>query len=63
MLRRNPENECGTPVGQINVVVQGLPGVQTISFYCNRPRLHKGMCTFVGKEVTILANRDRIIRP
>lgn len=53
VLRRNPERECGTPVGQINVTVQGLPGFQTISFYCNKHRLHTDECAFVGQEVVV----------
>lgn len=53
VLRRNAEHECGTPVGQINVQIQGL-GLQTISFYCNQPRLHTDGCKFVGSEVTVL---------
>ena len=55
VLRRNAEHECGTPVGQINVVVDTLPGVQTISFYCNQPRLHTDRCRFVGTEVVVEA--------
>lgn len=62
VLRRNPEAECGTPVGQVNVVVHGLPGVQTISFYCNLPRLHIGGCKFVATQVVITANRSEIHR-
>lgn len=53
VLRRNPEKECGTPVGQVNVVVQGLAEIQTISFYCNKPRLHLDECEFLGKEVRV----------
>lgn len=57
VLRRNPEKECGTPVGQLNVVIHGLPGYQTLSFYCNLSRLHLGGCRFVGEEVIVEANR------
>ena len=52
VLRRNAEHECGTPVGQVNVMIQDL-GLQSISFYCNQPRLHIGACLFRGKEVEI----------
>lgn len=60
VLRRNSENECGNPVGQISVAVQGLPGFQTISFYCNQPRLHTDGCRFVGKQVVVVANRHQV---
>jgi len=53
VLRRNPEQECGNPIGQVNVAVHGLPGFQTISFYCNLKRLHNEGCKFVGNEVVI----------
>lgn len=56
VLRRNPERECGTPVGQVNVKIRGL-GLQTISFYCNKPRLHTDGCEFVGAEVVVRAKR------
>lgn len=56
VLRRNAERECGTPVGQVNVAVHGLPGFQTISFYCNKPRLHSDECEFIGKEVLVKRN-------
>ena len=55
VLRRNAEHECGTPVGQINVVIDMLPGIQTISFYCNRPRLHTDECCFIGSQVIVRA--------
>ena len=58
VLRRNPDRECGTPIGQVSVVVHGLPGFQTISFYCNQPRLHVTPCVFVGKELTIRRNNS-----
>lgn len=53
VLRRNAERECGTPVGQVSVKIQGLADFQTISFYCNRPRLHLGECCFIGKDVIV----------
>jgi hypothetical protein len=59
VLRRNPERECGTPVGQVNIVMRGFPGIQTISFYCNQPRLHVDDCKFVGKDVIVRKNRDQ----
>ena len=57
VLRRNPEAECGQPVGQINVVIQDIPGVQTISFYCNKTRLHTDECAFEGTDVIVRARR------
>lgn len=65
VLRRNPERECGTPVGQVSVVMQGFPGIQTISFYCNQPRLHRDECQFVGRQVIVRANRAEatLLRP
>jgi hypothetical protein len=65
VLRRNPEAECGTPVGQMNLVIHGFPGYQTVSFYCNKPRLHTDECGFVGAEVTVRRNRTilRGVRP
>jgi hypothetical protein len=53
VLRRNPERECGTPIGQVNAVVHKLPGFHTISFYCNLPRLHSGECIFLGTSVVV----------
>lgn len=61
VLRRNAEHECGTPIGQVSVAVSGLPGFQTISFYCNQPRLHTDGCRFVGKDVTVVSNRGQIV--
>lgn len=61
VLRRNAEHECGTPVGQVSVKIQGLPDIQTISFYCNQPRLHTDRCRFVGTQVTVEATRQRPI--
>lgn len=55
VLRRNPEHECGLPVGQLNIVVDMIPGVQTVSFYCNKLRLHRDECMFEGAQVTVRA--------
>lgn len=63
VLRRNPEAECGRPVGQVNVSVHGLPGFQTISFYCNQPRLHRDQCHFQGAQVNVYANRQSLSLP
>lgn len=60
VLRRNPEAECGTPVGQVNVVIELIPGIQTISFYCNQPRLHRDDCKFVGTQVIVRSNRMKM---
>lgn len=57
VLRRNAERECSTPVGQVSVKVRNLPGIQTISFYCNKPRLHTDECAFVGADVVIRKRR------
>jgi hypothetical protein len=62
VLRRNSEAECGTPIGQVSVVVHGLPGFQTISFYCNQPRLHGDACRFVGADLVIERRNRPIIR-
>ena len=53
VLRRNPERECGTPVGQVSIKIRGLADFQTISFYCNRPTFHAGECCFIGKDVIV----------
>lgn len=58
VLRRNPERECGQPVGQMNLVIHGVPGYQTVSFYCNQPRLHTDQCRFVGTHVVVYATRQ-----
>jgi hypothetical protein len=60
VLRRNAEHECGTPIGQVNVAVKGLPGFQTISFYCNQPRLHADECVFNGAQIVVRANHRGI---
>lgn len=57
VLRRNPERECGTPIGQVAVKIHDIPNIQVISFYCNKPRLHTDDCAFVGKEVVVIRNR------
>lgn len=62
VLRRNPEAECGTPVGQLNVRIHGLPGFQTVSFYCNQPRLHTDGCKFTGNDVVVTARRPPLRR-
>jgi len=54
IIRRNALNECSQPIGQINVAIKGLPGFQTISFYCNQPKLHSTPCSFVTKDVVVL---------
>ncbi len=61
VLRRNAEAECGTPVGQVSVKIHGLPDFQTISFYCNKLRLHTDRCEFVGSQVRV--QRNRLIAP
>jgi hypothetical protein len=61
ILRRNPERECGVAVGQVSVAVHGLPGFQTISFFCNKPLLHNDQCAFVGKDVIVQARRESVI--
>ena len=58
VLRRNSVKECGQPVGQLNVVIRGIPEAQTISFYCTEPKLHLGACRFVGNDL-IISKRDR----
>lgn len=60
VLRRNAEHECGTPIGQVSVKIRGLPDFQTISFYCNKKRLHTDECAFVGKDITVRKNRDQV---
>lgn len=60
VLRRNAEHECGTPVGQVNVVIHNIPGIQTISFYCNKPRLHTDKCEFIASQVRVRRNREGI---
>lgn len=57
VLRRNPERECGTPVGQLNIKIKGIPDFQVVSFYCTLPRLHTEACCFVGSEVVVQARR------
>lgn len=61
VLRRNPERECGTPIGQVSVKVRGLPDFQTISFYCNMPRLHTDECRFEGKDISVRKQRSEFI--
>jgi hypothetical protein len=60
ILRRNAEHECGTPIGQVNLVIHGLPGFQTVSFYCNQPRLHRDSCKFASSELIVTANSQRL---
>lgn len=57
VLRRNPENECGIPLGQMAVKIQGLPDIQVISFYCNQRRLHTGACQFLGADLVVISRR------
>lgn len=59
VLRRNAERECGQPVGQINITVHGLSGFQTVSFYCNQPRLHTDECRFEGEQVVVKSKGQR----
>lgn len=71
ILRRNPEHECGQPIGQISVKVHGMANFQTISFYCNKKRLHTDQCAFEGNQVIVTAARlsftptglDNLLRP
>lgn len=57
VLRRNPEGECGTPVGQMNIKIHDIPGFQTVSFYCNQPRLHNDECRFEGADLVVTKRR------
>jgi hypothetical protein len=56
-LRRNSEAECGQPVGQISVLIHGIPDFQTISFYCNKTRLHTDECAFIGADLVVRRRR------
>lgn len=60
VLRRNAEQECGAPVGQVSVKIRDIPDFQTISFYCNKPRLHTDECEFVGKQVVVKRVRGSV---
>jgi hypothetical protein len=62
VLRRNAEHECGTPIGQVSIVIHGLDGFQTVSFYCNKPRLHTDECMFIARQVVVQANRPELNR-
>jgi len=62
VLRRNAEHECGNAVGQITVLIRGIPGPQTISFYCNKPRLHTDLCEFIGTQVRVQATGHSVIQ-
>jgi len=53
VLRRNALKECGLPVGQINIVIKDMPGYQTVSFYCNKPKSHLDLCEFKTNQVTV----------
>lgn len=56
--RRNPLLECGVPVGQLNIKIQGsIRPFETVSFYCNRPKLHSGECEFIGAELIVRRRR------
>ena len=63
VLRRNPEQECGTPIGQVSVKVHGLPDFQTISFYCNKKRLHRDECAFEGSNILVTKRSDSLLIP
>lgn len=56
VLRKNSLKECGLPVGQINIVIKGIPGFQTVSFSCNQPKGHLDLCRFETREVTVRRN-------
>lgn len=65
VLRRNAEDECGTPVGQVNIMLKrgiGSKSLETISFYCNKRRLHTDQCAFEGNDVVITARRSPLRR-
>lgn len=57
VLRRNPERECGTPVGQVSIKIHGIEDFQVVSFYCNKHRLHTDQCEFLGADVVVRARR------
>ena len=57
VLRRNAETECGTPVGQVSIKINGVDKFQTVSFYCNKPRLHTDECAFEGADIVVRARR------
>lgn len=57
VLRRNASQECGAPVGQLNIKVQNIPNVQTVSFYCTKPKLHRDECEFVGVDLVVKRRR------
>ena len=57
VLRRNAEQECGTPVGQMSIKIHLVPDFQTVSFYCNKKRFHTDECAFVGQALVVTARR------
>lgn len=59
VLRRNAEHECGTPVGQVSIKIHAIPDFQTVSFYCNKSRLHTDECEFVGADI-VVRKRKRV---
>lgn len=56
--RANPKGECGQPVGQLNIKLSRsfLP-FETVSFYCNKTKLHLDECAFVGVELVVTRRR------
>lgn len=57
VLRRNAEQECGAPVGQMAIKIHNLPDFQVVSFYCNQSRLHTDECRFVGSDLEVRRRR------
>jgi hypothetical protein len=53
VLRRNPELECGQPIGQLAIKIKKNEAFELVSFYCNQPRLHTDGCKFVGSELIV----------
>lgn len=61
VLRRNAQSECGLPVGQLSVKIQGSPRpFDTISFYCTKLKNHRDACEFVGVELVISRRRREV---
>lgn len=54
VLRRNSFQECGLPVGQLNIKIKdSIRPFETISFYCTQPKGHLDLCCFEGEHLVV----------
>lgn len=56
VLRRNAKVECGQHLGYLHVKLSNGQ-MESISFACTKPALHRDACAFEGVELVVTRRR------